>query len=319
MLPIFGFLFAWAGGTTVAIGPLLRLPALLPQNYSLWMFAGYFHSGSGFMLLLLTMAALLTAGYAWLRFGIGLFACFPAGFGMQSLLSMATSCWALTTFKSNAAGPAAIGKLFVLVAVVWAIGWWLKRKRAACRTDVQPLRWHRPASAIAALGIVTMGAYGPYLIFRVSPFPVGEVMKSAAGVTAHPAPIVRVTAWDSTAFERDIAADTYKWCGFCHTYDKGGQPKAGPNLYSIFGQRAASVPNFHYSPALAQKREQGLIWSDEALDAFLANPDTFVPGTTMIVSSGPVTDPKIRRAVINMLKRDTMTGAIDKVPPPPGQ
>ena len=54
-------------------------------------------------------------------------------------------------------------------------------------------------------------------------------------------------------------------------------------------------------------------------EALLADPDTFAPGTTMIISSGPVTDPKVRRAVINMLKRDTMPGAVDTVPAPEGQ
>ena len=39
----------------------------------------------------------------------------------------------------------------------------------------------------------------------------------------------------------------------------------------------------------------------------------------MVISSGPVTDTKVRRAVINMLKRDTMEGAIDIVAPPEGQ
>jgi hypothetical protein len=39
----------------------------------------------------------------------------------------------------------------------------------------------------------------------------------------------------------------------------------------------------------------------------------------MIISSGPVSDPKVRRAVINMLKRDTMQGAVDPIDPPAGQ
>jgi cytochrome c2 len=77
------------------------------------------------------------------------------------------------------------------------------------------------------------------------------------------------------------------------------------------------VPNFHYSPALAALR--GKKWDDATLDAFLADSDKFAPGTTMIISSGPVVDPKVRRAVINMLKRDTMPGAVDMVAAPEGQ
>ena len=54
----------------------------------------------------------------------------------------------------------------------------------------------------------------------------------------------------------------------------------------------------------------GLVWNDETLDEFLADPDAFMPGTSMIISSGPVTDPRERAAVINLLKRETMGSAI---------
>ena len=35
-------------------------------------------------------------------------------------------------------------------------------------------------------------------------------------------------------------------------------------------------------------------------------PDQFIPGTKMIISSGPVKTPEERAAVINILKRETM-------------
>jgi cytochrome b561 len=99
-LPVFGFLFAWGGGTMVSLGPLFTLPALMPESYGLWLFAGYFHSGAGFMMMMLNLATLLTAAYGWLRYGKGLLGAFPPGFGVQSLLAMGTTSWALATFKS---------------------------------------------------------------------------------------------------------------------------------------------------------------------------------------------------------------------------
>ena len=86
----------------------------------------------------------------------------------------------------------------------------------------------------------------------------------------------------------------------------------GPNLHNIFGQQAGTVPNFYYSPAMAKAGQDGLTWTEETITQYISGPDSMVPGTSMIISSGPVTDPDLQRSVLESLKRDTMGPATDE-------
>lgn len=98
-------------------------------------------------------------------------------------------------------------------------------------------------------------------------------------------------------------------CRSCHTITEGGPSMTGPNLYGIFGRRAAGQDRFNYSDAL---KEAGFVWDAERLDHWLENPRTFLKGTKMSFAGIPnATD---RRDVIAFLKVET-----GYTPPAPAQ
>ncbi len=308
--PLLGILSAWAEGHHIHFGPLPAIPSLVGESRALWLFTGYFHSGIGFSMLVLHLVTLLTALYFIFRYGVGILAGFPKGFGYFTLGGTAVSVYAAVTFSSPDPGPRAVAIYIIILLLIWGLAKLSRRWPAT--SDDRGAGFSGPGLIAPALAFIFLGLglYGPYAMFRVSPVETGVRVDAAEGVTSHDEPVVVVTVTPETALERDVRAENFKWCGFCHTMNKGGKHLAGPNLYGIFGRPVGSVPNFTYTSNMAAHGQKGEKWDDALMDRLIADPDKFAPGTTMVVSSGNVTDPERRKAMINILKKETMGDAV---------
>ena len=102
------------------------------------------------------------------------------------------------------------------------------------------------------------------------------------------------------AADVDQGKRLYLQCRACHSLEKGGINKVGPNLYGFFGQPAGQVEDFAYSDAL---QESEIVWTPETLDRWLARPSEFLPGNRMVFVG--VRRPTDRASLIAYLQQKT--------------
>lgn len=93
--------------------------------------------------------------------------------------------------------------------------------------------------------------------------------------------------------------EIFNKCAVCHTNDKGGMHKVGPNLWQIVNSKAARHNDFSYSTAMQSLGKSGSIWTEESLYRYLFSPKKYVPGTKM--SFVGIKDDKDRSDLISYL------------------
>lgn len=93
-----------------------------------------------------------------------------------------------------------------------------------------------------------------------------------------------------------LGEEAFQVCTGCHNADPGGPSMAGPNLHGVVGRKAGAAADYPYSEALASS---GITWDYASLDRFLANPNGYVEGTSMV--AGAVRDGEERAAIVAYL------------------
>ncbi|WP_224825739.1 c-type cytochrome [Cognatishimia sp. MH4019] len=104
-----------------------------------------------------------------------------------------------------------------------------------------------------------------------------QVAAVAEDAPAQEAPVV-------AALDPELVAageKAFKKCSACHQVGDGAKNRTGPALNGIMGAAAGQAEGFKYSKALQAMAEEGLVWDEANMTAFLTKPREFMKGTKM--------------------------------------
>jgi len=85
-------------------------------------------------------------------------------------------------------------------------------------------------------------------------------------------------------------------CSVCHSMTAN---RVGPILSGVYGRKAGTVPEFHYSSAV---QASTITWDSKTLDQWLTGPQQLIPGQRMNFS---ISDPQKRADIIAYLKSES--------------
>jgi cytochrome c len=130
--------------------------------------------------------------------------------------------------------------------------------------------------SIASEGIFHSAAPEKEGFAIVAAEPAGDAAGGEAAPAAVPIAQLMVKA-DAKAGET-----VFKKCQACHSGEKGGPNKVGPDLWGIVDRPIASHEGFAYSAAMKDFSKGGSeLWTFDHLNHFLTAPKAYVKGTAM--------------------------------------
>jgi cytochrome c len=109
----------------------------------------------------------------------------------------------------------------------------------------------------------------------------GATQAAAGAAPAGPEPIAPAMQKADAKHGEQVA----KVCLQCHTFEKGGANKIGPNLFGVIEEGIAAVPGYTFSAAL--QADKGKKWDPDSLNVWLYKPQEFAKGTKMTFAGLP--------------------------------
>lgn len=141
------------------------------------------------------------------------------------------------------------------------------------------------ASALFALvvGKVSNAVVEPHHLDKPA-LAVNDAAPEAAGAPAAAPELPPISPKLASANVDNGKALFQKLCFTCHTIDKGGVNKVGPNQWNLVGRKKASEEGFSYSSGL---KAMGGEWTYEDINHMIYKPVSFVKGTKMAFAGVP--------------------------------